>query len=982
MTKTKKSLLMRAISLLLCISMLIGSTFAWFTDSVTSAGNKIQSGTLKVDLELLDKETGKWNSLKDTKAPIFNYDKWEPGYVDTKVLKVENEGNLALKWVAKFYSEKQLSILADVIDVYVRPSDSEIGYPANRSLEGYTCVGSLKTFINSIEETTQGTLEAKEAAYLGIALKMREEAGNEYQNLSLGGAFDIRIFATQHTSESDSFGNQYDKNSLFEDFVDKSILTSQGKYLNDGADSVNFSIYHKGVKIVAASVPASAIANKDKPVTITIRAIDSYIEAGENTQSFAYDIDVTNLKSNLKGDQLVTVVIAAPKGLASIKAYHKNELLTDAVYDEVEGTITFKTASFSPFAVAADIVTVETFEDLQTAMQNDGANIALGKDIKVESIPRDKKHAYPNSDNPKYYNGIKVKGKNVSLDLNGKGITVSCGQGYNDHDDVGALFFVAEKGSLNINDSVGTGYIKMESSIYAVWAPFNDGESYLDINGGIFIADSYAGDPVGTPVDSQGNYDPVNGTMTNAQEGANRALIYAGHGGNINVYGGYFLYNNTLNDKSNRNNGAFNAKDYYEDGALITIHEGVYLSNESYRQDPYRNLQTNPSYDDYSVVLSQYGEISETTVTETIKIVEDGIEKEITLDWYKVVPNYKYKITFMNADGTEVLDTQYIGKDEGIVYLSDKYEDTSCIDKDAKSKLTGEYVTYFDGWTNAASEKVTEIGANNDKNIVLYPKLADKYTVRWLDEDGNVKATAQTSVNKPKYINVKEFEPTDTASKYDNMKFDHWEVREVGTNGKITYTAISDNYSIAKDITLYPYYVYGGGLGLTPHDEDGDGRPEYYTVEAVGGLNGILTIPGDVNDIPVTTITDLSSDLVNGLFGGGINTIIIEEGVKEIGSKAFAGTAGLNYVEVPTSVTNIGANAFSSSFGVFISKKVTIKYAGTWAEWQAACGGANSDSDWDSGLDDGSKVECSDATYVLETNGLVYDHTWSDWKKQ
>jgi predicted ribosomally synthesized peptide with SipW-like signal peptide len=140
MNKTKKSLLMSAISLLLCISMLIGSTFAWFTDSVTSAGNKIQSGTLKVDLELLDKETGKWNSLKDTKAPIFNYDKWEPGYVDTKVLKVENEGNLALKWVAKFYSEYQLSILADVIDVYVRPSDSEICYPTDRNLEGYTCV--------------------------------------------------------------------------------------------------------------------------------------------------------------------------------------------------------------------------------------------------------------------------------------------------------------------------------------------------------------------------------------------------------------------------------------------------------------------------------------------------------------------------------------------------------------------------------------------------------------------------------------------------------------------------------------------------------------------------------------------------------------------------------------------------------------------------------------------------------------------------
>ena len=55
MTKTKstkRALLMSALALLMCVSMLIGSTFAWFTDSVTSAGNKIQAGTLQVDLPL------------------------------------------------------------------------------------------------------------------------------------------------------------------------------------------------------------------------------------------------------------------------------------------------------------------------------------------------------------------------------------------------------------------------------------------------------------------------------------------------------------------------------------------------------------------------------------------------------------------------------------------------------------------------------------------------------------------------------------------------------------------------------------------------------------------------------------------------------------------------------------------------------------------------------------------------------------------
>ncbi len=205
---TKRALLLSALSLLMCVSMLVGSTFAWFTDSVTSTGNKIQAGTLNIDLELLDKETG-WASVKESRAPIFDYALWEPGYTDVKILKVENEGSLALKWMAKFVSENKPSILADVIDVYVRPSTTELAYPADRNLEGYTKVGTVADFVNTIEETTKGTLAADEVAYLGIALKMQESAGNDYKGKDLG-AFDIQIIATQLNAEEDSFDKDYD----------------------------------------------------------------------------------------------------------------------------------------------------------------------------------------------------------------------------------------------------------------------------------------------------------------------------------------------------------------------------------------------------------------------------------------------------------------------------------------------------------------------------------------------------------------------------------------------------------------------------------------------------------------------------------------------------------------------------------------------------------------------------------------------------
>ena len=211
MTKAKSSkraLLISGLALFVCITMLVGSTFAWFTDSVTSAGNKIQAGTLKIDLELLE-ENGSWTSIKDSQKALFDYDKWEPGYTEVKVLRVTNKGTLALKWIAKLVSANTLTDLANVIDVYVNTSATE--YPAEReNLDNWYNAGTLATFINTIEDTTYGNLEAGETAYLGLALRMQEEAGNEYQGMDLGGAFDIMIMATQLTAEEDSFNDQYD----------------------------------------------------------------------------------------------------------------------------------------------------------------------------------------------------------------------------------------------------------------------------------------------------------------------------------------------------------------------------------------------------------------------------------------------------------------------------------------------------------------------------------------------------------------------------------------------------------------------------------------------------------------------------------------------------------------------------------------------------------------------------------------------------
>lgn len=216
---TKKALALSIISLVVCVSMLVGTTFAWFTDSVTSANNKIIAGNLKLDLEVLEKDNTTWTSVKDSKAPIFNYTNWEPGYTEVKVLKVQNEGSLALKWKATFKSAAPLGDLANVIDVYVMPGVT--AYSADRAvLDGWTKVGTLSEFANTLSTTTYGQLTAKGTATaeatLGLAFKMQETADNTYQKASLG-AFDITILATQLNYESDSFDTSYDINAKYDE---------------------------------------------------------------------------------------------------------------------------------------------------------------------------------------------------------------------------------------------------------------------------------------------------------------------------------------------------------------------------------------------------------------------------------------------------------------------------------------------------------------------------------------------------------------------------------------------------------------------------------------------------------------------------------------------------------------------------------------------------------------------------------------------
>ena len=381
---TKNALISAILVLTLSVSALLGTTFAWFTDSVTSSGNKIAAGNLKVDLELLDKESNTWKSLKRDKDPIFSNEKWEPGYTEVKMLKVENEGSLTLTWKATMVSYGEISELAEVIDVYVRDfgvleDASSVTYPTGRNLDGYTRVGTAAEFLSTMEETTKGVLNAGQSAYLGLALKMREDAGNEYQGMSLGGTFDIVILATQGASEEDSFDSSYDTNATFPEakinFTASKPVTDK---IENGAIKEDLQVCEENSKY-NANVPAGvAVADGADALELSITTItedesNANITLDDDEEVLTLDVHMDGVAENNTVPMQITLKGLVKKGLNpnNIGLYHVEDGATvqmtavstlaeldahnEFYYNAATGDVVLSLASFSEVAVVADV---------------------------------------------------------------------------------------------------------------------------------------------------------------------------------------------------------------------------------------------------------------------------------------------------------------------------------------------------------------------------------------------------------------------------------------------------------------------------------------------------------------------------------------------------------------------------------------------------------------------------------------------------
>ena len=226
---TKRALLTSVLALVVCLAMLVGSTFAWFTDTATTGVNKIVSGNLKVGLEY-------WNGEKYTDATnisLFSEEtKWEPGHTEVVYLKVSNLGSLALKYrlrtIATFEyqyaknSKGEKILLSKYLEIGVAEGiNAAEGTFANRDEAVKAAAGNMVDYKSYTKDST--ILANADADYIALVVRMPETVGNDANwDSTVRGSygapwirFSLALTATQASSESDSFDNKYDEKAPY-----------------------------------------------------------------------------------------------------------------------------------------------------------------------------------------------------------------------------------------------------------------------------------------------------------------------------------------------------------------------------------------------------------------------------------------------------------------------------------------------------------------------------------------------------------------------------------------------------------------------------------------------------------------------------------------------------------------------------------------------------------------------------------------------
>ena len=224
--------------LVLCVSMFLGTSYAWFTSEVVNPANEIYVGTLKVGLY---KENGQ--NLADSNYKLFDGSiRWEPGYTALETIQIVNEGDLAFHYVLNFTdgtlvdgSAEKLADVAENFEVWVYNHYSAAytkpdSYQAMAGNANWKLVGTLaevldgtvvlKNVMQTVRQddsdkdanTANGTADGvKTVDTYTIALHMKADT-NDAKLMGQKITLNVKLIAYQMAEETDSMNSGYDNN--------------------------------------------------------------------------------------------------------------------------------------------------------------------------------------------------------------------------------------------------------------------------------------------------------------------------------------------------------------------------------------------------------------------------------------------------------------------------------------------------------------------------------------------------------------------------------------------------------------------------------------------------------------------------------------------------------------------------------------------------------------------------------------------------
>ena len=325
---TRRALVLSLLSLLLCCSMLVGTTFAWFTDSVTSGKNTIVAGNLDIELKY-SKDFIAWNTVEGATDLVDPNALWEPGRTEVVYLKLSNEGTLALKYsfamtianaiIGKSVEGNDIALADylkyDIVDVTAAYADRDAARAAVEStakaLTDYTDAGFM--------------LPGEAAKTMALVIYMPETVGNEANyrgeaipTIELG----LNLFATQKDAEFDSFGPDYDKDLTTGTYVSgleevRAALAAGGTVVLD--EDIIFTDEDEAVNAFpgySSAYPAMVQINKD-----TNLYLNGHDFAYAGTEEMYYLLHVTDgAVVNIYGDESTVLSSTDPAGTNAIAA--------------------------------------------------------------------------------------------------------------------------------------------------------------------------------------------------------------------------------------------------------------------------------------------------------------------------------------------------------------------------------------------------------------------------------------------------------------------------------------------------------------------------------------------------------------------------------------------------------------------------------------------------------------------------------------